>query len=674
MNVFASSAVLGADDFTTDAEGRSVLAREIHISAPMDPAAAALQVAGLRRGGHPMARRNALDEAFAHGQFAFLLSQMGREEEALEESARALACHRSVPGAREHLANHLHAHAEQLRRLRQNAEAAECLQEEVELRGSAEGLPFQLPLAYEALVEALLAAGRTEHARAYAERAAALLRPQARVPSREQAQWYTRALSGQADALAADGAVDQALDCCARAEDFLDTLPAATAVALAGERAALSTRWAELTVAAGGREGVAARWRLAAEHWLRADGPYRGRDPMAQAAICLVNTSVGHSAAGEAVQLVEGPRGVVLRRDYPAVCEQVQVRHVASLVDADRFGEALSEAERRWSRLAPAGTQGRRILADSLRHVQHAYASAEQCAVALRAGRIAALAIDALEISPEGVRSDQEAATWAVTLTELSGCLATEGHRGEGARVAARAATMWRRLCAARPALTQHLTESLINQGECLRLSGQYVEAASVFAEAAATVRDAPGGGRGSRTALGKEHDPAPAHSPEPRAQLARLLDRQALCAEQAGRMDTALNAYREIVELHRRAGDAAALASALTELAVTSQRAGDPGAGLAAVTEVVALYGRLYYPDPGPHGREVARTFLVYAECLRRSGRPADAVAPLMNALGMARDAADDGIAEACRSALQLASAADPEGVRAAVDRFLGT
>ncbi|MER5616861.1 hypothetical protein [Streptomyces sp. NPDC002215] len=298
MNVFASSAVLGADDFTTDAEGRSVLAREIHISAPMDPAAAALQVAGLRRGAHPMVRRSALDEAFAHGQFAFLLSQMGREEEALEESARALACHRSVPGAREHLANHLHAHAEQLRRLRQNAEAAECLQEEVELRGSAEGLPFQLPLAYEALVEALLAAGRTEHARAYAERAAALLRPQARVPSREQAQWYTRALSGQADALAADGAVDQALDCCARAEDFLDTLPAATAVALAGERLALSTRWAEPTVAAGGREGVAARWRVAAEHWLRADGPYRDRDPMAQAAICLVNTSVGHSAAG----------------------------------------------------------------------------------------------------------------------------------------------------------------------------------------------------------------------------------------------------------------------------------------------------------------------------------------------------------------------------------------
>ncbi|MFD9302118.1 trypsin-like peptidase domain-containing protein [Streptomyces sp. NPDC060048] len=684
MNIFASSAVVGADDFTTDAEGRSVLAREVLINAPLDPAAAALQVAGFRRGAHGMVRRDVLDEAFAHATFAFLLSRLGREEEALEESARALACHRAVPGAREHLADHLHAHAERLRRLGQNAEAAECLREEVELRGSAEELPFQLPLAYEALVEALLAAGRTEHARAYAERAAALLRPQARVPSREQAQWYARALSGQADALAADGAVDQALDCCARAEDFLDMLPAATAVALAGVRAALSTRWAELTVAAGGREGVAARWRLAAEHWLRADGPYRGRDPMAQAAICLVNTSVGHSAAGEhaaataaageAVQLVEGPRGVVLRRDYPAVCEQVQVRQVASLVDADRFGEALSEAERRWSRLAPAGTQARSISADSLRHVQHAYASAERYDDALRAGRIAALAIDALETSPEGTRSDQEAATRAITLTELSGCLATEGHRGEGARVAARAATMWRRLCAARPTLTRHLTESLISQGECLRLSGQYAEAASVFAEAAATVRDAPGGGTVSRTALGKDHDPAPAHSPEPRAQLARLLDRQAWCAEQAGRIDTALNAYQEIVELHRRADDAAALASALTNLAVTAQRAGDPGAGLAAVTEAVALYGRLYYPDPGPHGREVARTFLVYAECLRRSGRPADAVAPLMNALGMARDAADDGIAEACRSSLQLASAADPEGVRAAIERFLGT
>ena len=684
MNVFASSAVLGADDFTTDAQGRSVLAREVRISAPLDPAAAALQVAGFRRGAHGMVQRNTLDEAFAHGQFAFLLSQMGRVEEALEESARALTCHRAAPGAREHLADHLHAHAEHLRRLGQDAEAAECLREEVELRGSGEGLSFQLPLAYEALVEALLAAGRTDHARAHAERAAALLRPQARVPSREQAQWYARALRGQADALAAGGAVDQALDCCARAEEFLDTLPAATAGALAGERAALSTRWAELTVAAGDREGVATRWRLAAEHWLRAGGPYRGRDPVAQAAICLVNASVGHSAegeraaaaaaAGEAVQLVEGPRGVVLRRDFPAVCEQVQVHHVASLVDADRVGEALSEAERHWSRLAPAGGQARHILADSLGRVQHAYATAEQFAGALRAGRIAALAIAALETSPEGARTDREAATWAVTLTELSGCLATEGHPGEGARVAARAATMWRRLRATRPALTRHLTESLTNQGECLRLSGQFAEAASVFAEAAATVRDAQGGGTGSRTATGKEHDLAPAHSPEQRAQLTRLLDRQALCAEQAGRMDTALHAHREIVALHRRAGDAAPLAAALTELAVTSQRADDPGAGLAAVTEAVALYGRLYYPDPGPHGREVARTFLVYAECLRRSGRPADAVAPLMNALSMARDAADDGIAAACRTALQLASAADPEGVRAAVDRFLGT
>ncbi|MFE7561969.1 trypsin-like peptidase domain-containing protein [Kitasatospora sp. NPDC057500] len=684
MNTFAASAAVSADDFTTDAEGRSVLAREVRIDAPLDPAAAALQIAGFRRGAHGMVRRDAHGEAFEHAMLAFLLSRAGREEEALEESARALARHRAVPGGREHLADHLHAHAQRLRRLGRHAEAAECLREEVELRGSTGGPPFQLSSAYEALVEALLAAGRTGHARAYAEHAAALLRPQARVPSPEQARRYARALGGQADALAADGAVDQALDCCARAEDFLDALPAATAVALAGERAALSTRWAELTVAAGRWEGVAARWRLAAEHWLRADGPYRGRDPIAQAAICLLNTSVGHGAAGEhaaaaaaaaeAVQLVEGPRGVVLRRDHPGVCEQVQVRQVASLVDADRFGEALSEAERRWSRLAPVGTRARGILADSLRHVQHAYASGGRYADALRAGRIAALVIDALEASPEGTRTDREAAERAITLTELSGCLATEGHLGEGARVAARAAAMWRRLRAVHPALTRHLTESLINQGECLRLSGRYAEAASVLAEAAATVRDAPGGGTVSRTAPGEERGPAPARAPEPRAQLVRLLDRQAWCAAQAGRVDIALNAYQELVELHRRAGDAAALASALTNLAVTSQRADDPGAGLAAATEAVALYGRLYYPDPGPHGREVARTFLVYAEGLRRSGRPADAVAPLMNALGMVRDAAHDDIAEACRSALRLASAADPEGVRAAVDRFLGT
>ncbi|TYR64108.1 trypsin-like peptidase domain-containing protein [Streptomyces parvus] len=660
-NVIAASAQLSTDDFTTDAAGRSVLARDIQISAPLDAALAALQVAGHRRGAHALATGSQRDLGFVHSSFANALSRRGQFEEALEESRRALGCFRASPDARLHLADHLHSHAQLLQRLDQDREAAEMLCEEVELRELDDQPWHLLPQAYERLVAALLRAGQTARARACAEQAVEVLCPSSAVPTREQAEWYVRALGVHADVLAAAGATADALGCCSRAETFLDGLPTASSEALTGDRAALHIRRAGLLVRLGDREAGAVAWQQSAGCWQQLDTRYRGHDPIVQAINCLINASVDHAALGnapmvlavihEAAGLADGNRGQTLRRDHPALYEQVHVRRVAALVDADRPEQAVSEALRRWSRVVPADPELRELLADKMGKVQRSYAAVDRFDDAVRAGRLAAAVIRTIELPSEATG---QAMVSAATLTQFSACLAKAGHPQEGGEAGARAAAAWRHLCVLKPHLTTHLVDTLINQAECLRLDDRYADAADVFADAVATLRGAS------------------THSTEERLRLVELLERHAYCEDGAGRDDASISARLQAVKLRRELSDgarSAEMADTLTDLAVSYERTDRLRQALAAVEKAVAIYGDLYYPDAGRNWQRVARAFVSYGKILLRLGRPEEAIGPFANALGMARNAGDEQFAAACQSGLSLVTAAAPD----ALGRFLG-
>lgn len=660
-NVLAASAQITPEDITTDAAGRSVLARDIEITAPLDAALAALEAAGFRRGAHVWATGSLRNQGFVHSQHSNTLQRMGRFEEALEESRRALDCFRAAPDARLQLADHLQGHARLLQRLGQDGEAAEMLSEEVELRRFDDEPWFLLPQAYERLVAVLLRTGQTARARTCAERAVDVLRPASAVPTREQAEWYVRALGGYADALAAVGATAEALGCCSRAETFLDRLPAASAEALTGDRAVLLIKRAGILFRLGDREGEAAAWQQSAGYWQRLDKPYRGRDPIVQTVTCLVNACVAHAALGndtmvlavshEAAGLADGDRGQTLRRDHPELYEQVQVHRVAALVDAGRPEQAVSEAVRRWGRVVPADPQLRELLADRLGKVLRSFAAVDRFDDAVRAGRVAAAVIRTLELSGEATR---QATLSAATLTGFSGCLARAGHPGEGADAGARAAALWRHLCVLQPQLTMHLVDALTNQAECLRLDDRYADAADVFAEAAATLRGAS------------------AQSTEYRQKLVRLLERQAYCEVEAGHDDASIRPRSQAVELRRELGEglrSAEMANVLTDLAVSYERTGRLRQALAVIEEAVTIYGDLYGPDPGRNWRDVARAFVSHGKILLRLGQPAEAIDPFFNAYIMARSAGDEQVLAACQRGLNLVAHADPDAFR----RFLG-
>jgi tetratricopeptide (TPR) repeat protein len=622
-NVVMASAPLTEDDIITNADGKSVLARDIDIVAPFDTALAALQVAGFRRGTHMFATGGPLEQGHVHAQHSMALSQMGRVEEALEESGHAMDCFRTAPGARLQLADHLHAHARLLQRLDRNGDAAEILCEEVELRDLADWPRYPLPSAFETLVAVLLRAGQQARARSYAERAIDVLSPSSPIPARDQAEAYLRALGSYADVLAADGAIAEALTSCSRAEAFLAGLPAASAGALAGDRAAINTRRAELLSRRGDHADGAATWLESAKHWQRLSEPYRGRDPVAQAVACLCNAAANHAAAGkpamalaairEAAGLANGDRGHVLRRDHPDVYEQMQVRYVVALIDAGQPEQAVSEAESRWSRVMPSEVPARQLLADTLGSALHSFAIAGRFADAVRAGRIAVPVIQALEMPGN---DPKQAATSAITLTEYSGCLAKSGHPGEGAEAGALAASAWRCLCTANPQLRTHLANALTNQAECLRLDSRFADAAGVFAEAARTLRDAT------------------ADSAAERLKLARLLERQAHCEAQVGHHDAAARAHAQAVELRRESrnafpADDAELAEPLQPPARREGRAGphrfeqdthsdDPDEEVRALRTAVANAG-----DDADRGFHQA--LLAIALWRRSASRPAD-------------------------------------------------
>jgi tetratricopeptide (TPR) repeat protein len=156
------------------------------------------------------------------------------------------------------------------------------------------------------------------------------------------------------------------------------------------------------------------------------------------------------------------------------------------------------------------------------------------------------------------------------------------------------------------------------------------------------------------------------------RLKLARLLERQANCEGQIGHHGAAVNSYAQAVGLRREFRKAfpaadAKLANALTELAISYQNIGRLPDALATATEALDIYGPLYYPDPGPNWRDVARAHLCCGKILLLQGRPIEAVTSFLSAFAMARKAGDEEFAAACQAGVHVAVNADPDRVGAA-------
>ena len=612
-NVLASSAQVGPEHLTTNADGKTVLARDVNLVAPLDAGLAALQVAGFRRGVHTWGKGGVLNQAFAHEQHSMSLRTLGRIDEALEESSHALDSFRAAPGARVQLADHLHSHAQLLLHMDRDAEAAEFLCEEVELRKPADWPRHPLPAAFETLVGVLLRTGHNDRARTYAERAVIVLRPPSPTPTRDQAEGYLRARGAHADVLAAAGALTEALASCSHAEAFIAALPVASRDALIGEQAALHVRRAQLLTRIGDHAGSAAAWLEGAKEWERLDKPYRSRDPVVQAVTCLFNAAVGHTALRnpataltvirEASRLADGDQGQALRRDHPELCEHVHAGCVAALVDAGQPEQAVSEAEKRWNRAVPTGTAACQLLADCLGGAQRAFAVAGRFADAVRAGRIVVTVLQELDASAD---TPERTMALAGALIEYSGCLAKAGHLAEGARTGTRAAAIWRRLCTEEPQLVPHMVDALTNQGECLRLDSKFAEAADVFAEAAGTLRETM------------------ADSAAERVKLAQLLERQAHCEGRAGHRDTAVQVLAQVAELRQEARKALADPSNRREdpndeiraLRMAVDKASNHAdRGYAQSLLAIALWRRSHSPDSQPADLDEAVTSC--RECL---------------------------------------------------------
>lgn len=635
------------------------------ITGTLDSVSAALEIAGFRRGAHSMVTDDPRQQGFTHMLHAMTLAQLGRHEEALEVSADAVWCFRSVPGGENEVAMELHFQARQLLALGRDTEAVAPLREAVELCTSSpqDDLPWML----DELIIALRRTGQVAQAVPYARREIELLRPSSPAPTLDNARRYLRALGRYAEILTDNGDPRAGLDHCVQAEEFLAGLPASTADGLTGDRAPLPGVRARILAELGDQTGSAAAWLDSAAAWQRLDATYDGQDPVTRAVGSLNNAAIGHAALGDhtkaldfiraAVELALGERGESLRRDDPERYESVHATYVGYLVIASRSVDALHEAERLCTRPVSSGTPLPPSLANSLREASLVLAGAGRLAEATRASRIAVSTLQAIDVPEHDLNLSILLAT---TLADHAANLAETGAGDEGARAGAEAADTWRRVCAVEPRLRINLVTALSNQGECLRLGERYGEAARVFAEATDELRT-----------LVRE-------SPERREMLAHLLGTQAYSQFEAGDYRMAVLARTEEVDIRRELwrtdpSAAAGLARACAGLAVASERVGRYSDALAAADEALRILHGLYGPEPGANWLEVAHLLLISGAALVRTGHPVSAVVPFTKGMGMALRAGDTNFADSCRAGITLAHQMDPVRVAAEWQRVTG-
>jgi tetratricopeptide (TPR) repeat protein len=641
------------------------------ITGVLDNASAALQVAGYRRGAHPLVARTPREQGFVHMMHSLTLSQLGRTDEALEVCARAVDSFRRAPGSEATLAMELRRLAGLLLARGRDAEAIEALRETVELCEplNPADTAHTLPPALDELIMVLIRTGRTAQARPYALRETELLRRLVTGPERHPPASYVRALGRYAEILADENAFAEALACCSRAEQFIAGLPPATVDELTGDRALLADVRARLLSDSGDSAGAATAWLEGAALWQRLDGRHGDDHPIVRTVINLNNAAVQNAELGnettalvlirEATELALSERGQPVRHKRPELYEKVHATYVGYLVNGGRMEDALREAESLCARPAPSTTPLPPSFAQSLYQAAQALAEEGRLAESTRASR---LAVETLRALAPPAHDRDLSALFAATLVVHSANLAETGEGTEGAETAAQAATIWRRLSAGHPGVRINLAYALANQAECLRLQDRNADAARAFAEAARTLRELPA-------------------SLQHRQMLAHMLGGQANCLFEAGHYEAAAEARAEERQIRHELWKAdpsagSELVRAQVELAAALERLDHrlPDA-IDAAELALDIMRTVYGPRPDQSGRpEVTRALMILGMALLKSNRPTAAVAPFVNAMAMALNAGDMDQAAACRSAIGIARAIDPDGVAAEWRRLFGT
>ena len=635
------------------------------ITSTLDAASAALEIAGYRRGTHTMAANDARQQGFVHMLHSLTAAQLGRHEEALELSARAIQCFRSAPEAEQDLTDELHRQAELLLTLGRDAEAVAALREEVALRTTSR--PDRLSPALDMLIDALYRTGQLVEAGRCAQQETELLRPRSPAPTLDNARSYAHALGRYVEILADMGDHASALDHSTRAEDFLASLSTSTAESLGGHRAMLADVRARILADVGDVAGSVAAWQESAAAWQRIEGPHLGQDPVVRAVGSLNNAAVGYADLGDhahaleairaAVELALGEQGESLRRNHPDRYELVHATYVGYLVRAGRAADALREAERLCGRPFPSATPLPPSFANSMREASLALAQAGRPADAVRASRIAVATLRAADASEH----DQNfSILLAATLADHSANLAETGGVVEGAQAGAQAADVWRQVCATQPQLRINLVTALANQAECLRLDTRYADAGDVFTEAARELRAVPGDGT--------EH----------RAMLAQLLNGAAHCRFAIKDYQSAAQARSEEVAArialwHTDPSAGPALATAYAELGVACEQIGRFPDALAAAEQALGIFQHVYGEEMGAGWWEAIRALLVRGSVLFQTDQPVAAVAPFAQGLAAALRHGDNDMAHSCQAGLFLAHNADPVGVTAEWRRLTG-
>lgn len=637
------------------ADGSSVIKSEL------DPASAALQIAAYRRGLDSWVKDSPRDQGFAHLMHATTLAQLGRVEDALEVSAMAVACFRVVGDPGE-LAFQLDYQAKLLVRLGRDAEAVDVLVEAVDLRRSAPP-DYAFLSAVDMLVTALRRLGQTARALPYARWDVESRRPASGMPTKDKATEYVRALARYADLLATERMSTESLDCVRRAEEFIAGLPTAVD-GWSGERAVLAETKASALADLGDQPGSVAAWLESAEHWHRVDGPLGDIDPVQHEVASRNNAAVGHARLDDhatalaviqdAVELALSERGESLRRDEPALYEQVHLTYISYLVKAGQPEIAVREAERLWQRPVASTQPLPPAFAILMTDAGESLHESGRLGEATSASRIsvAVFGSAALPANDLGLAFQEARALTVHTANLVRTCAVAEAMK-----ISAQAVATWRRVCAREPRLSVNLVYAMVNRAAALKLADRYGDAGATYAAARLLLDGVAGQDQQMR---------------------AGLFAGEAACAFAEERHEDAVAARRQELAIRikswqeNRSGTAE-LADAYADLAISQERLDRLSQAFVAADRALGFYRHVYGRDPGRRWQRVARVLVAAGHIRIRIGKPVSAVRFFAEAIALALRAGDRDFAASCQEGISLAAAADPVGVAVEFRRLLG-
>ncbi len=634
------------------------------ITGIMDPAVAALTVAGHRRGAHGMVKHDRRDAGMRYKILSLTLSQLGRDTEALEASAQAVACLRSDAAYRSDLVVELGRYAELLVRLGRTDEAVAAIEEETQLAGPLDqsadrGRLLTHASTLDLLVGRLVEDGRAADAIRYAAWHVAVVRVLAHgAELSEQGLVLVRALGRYAELLRDAARPAEALAAYDDADAVVSELASADVAVAPNDRAKLLDGRAHCLSELDDKRAAAAAWLASAGIWRGLpesdpDGPFD------RVIGCLHNAAGCQAALGdlagaatieaEAADLAD--RSQTLRHTRPERYWGVQATCVSYLAEAGHLDQALNIAGRLARRADPGEAPLLAGLASLLHQIAERASANGNLAEAIQADMQAADILRALATGEDIA----VVALLADVLMALTVALANCERYAEGADAASEAARLWLQVAAVEPRALANVGLARTNQGACLRKTGRVAEAAQAFADAEPVLRQA-----------------------DQRGALANTLMQHAECRWHLHELAEGVRLRREEVALRRMLAQSdpaqlTQLISSWVELGDWLLEKAHPREALAELSDVIALVDLVHGGTPHRYEPEHARALILAGMCLTELGQPAEAVEPYVRGFVMAVDARDQTKADAAFTMLSRIARAHPEAVTAQWSRLTG-